>query len=505
MAPVRLKDVPYIAIDSIIVNRDARQRREIDIERDGFAAAIKREGVVVPLLCSRSSGRIELVYGERRLTAAKAAGFTDVPVSFVEDMSADQLQLIELKENLDRAELPWRDAVRSVAKLHNLYQQRAVAEGADEWTAMDTARALSRSNQVNEMLAVAEYLDDPRFARCATVREAYNIVQRFAKRAEADMLNDLAEVGAAVFGTIAAAGPAASGSGEGNENPPVVSAHGAENNASTGTQIRPETAPLGKTASPPITAPAPAPESILVADFKSWVVDYSGPKFNFVHCDFPYGRNVFDGPQSGRDSWLAGSGTAVTEQPYDDAPDVYWELIEVFCKNLDRFMHPSAHLMFWLDAEPKVMWETVERFRALAPSLVFLPKPLIWVKSDNVGVLSDPKRRARHIYEAALVASREDRLIVKAVSDAYSAPTDKAHHPSTKPEPVLRHFMQMFVDENTKMLDPTCGSGSALRAAESLGARYVLGLERDSTWADNARSALRTFRGLRKVTAGSSQ
>jgi len=43
--------------------------------------------------------------------------------------------------------------------------------------------------------------------------------------------------------------------------------------------------------------------------------------------------------------------------------------------------------------------------------------------------------------------------------------------------------MQMFVDENTTLLDPTCGSGSALRAAESLGARHVLGLEKDEEYA----------------------
>jgi predicted RNA methylase len=59
----------------------------------------------------------------------------------------------------------------------------------------------------------------------------------------------------------------------------------------------------------------------------------------------------------------------------------------------------------------------------------------------------------------------------------------------------------MFVDENTRLLDPTCGGGSALRAAESLNAGSVLGIERDRTHYDAAVSAHRSFRLLRGVKA----
>jgi len=39
--------------------------------------------------------------------------------------------------------------------------------------------------------------------------------------------------------------------------------------------------------------------------------------------------------------------------------------------------------------------------------------------------------------------------------------------------------MQMFVDESTTMLDPTTGSGNSVIIAERLGAKKVLGIERD--------------------------
>jgi DNA modification methylase len=42
----------------------------------------------------------------------------------------------------------------------------------------------------------------------------------------------------------------------------------------------------------------------------------------------------------------------------------------------------------------------------------------------------------------------------------------------------------------TSILDPTCGSGTALRAARSLGAQRFLGLEANKEYADDA---LRAF------------
>jgi predicted RNA methylase len=51
---------------------------------------------------------------------------------------------------------------------------------------------------------------------------------------------------------------------------------------------------------------------------------------------------------------------------------------------------------------------------------------------------------------------------------------------SEKPVPMLKHFMEMTVDEYSRVLDPTAGSANALKAATALGAPTVLGLERDA-------------------------
>jgi DNA modification methylase len=162
-------------------------------------------------------------------------------------------------------------------------------------------------------------------------------------------------------------------------------------------------------------------------------------------------------------------------------------------------MSLSAHLMFWYSEN----WrdETRDFFAQHAPSLTIQTHPLIWVKSDNAGLVTDVRRRPRHVYETCLLASRGDRHIVGPKADAYSSPTDKTLHPSTKPEPMLKHFMGMLVDENTTLFDPTAGSGAALRAGEALGATKVLGLEIDPKTCELAQQALRNSRRLRQAAS----
>lgn len=115
--------------------------------------------------------------------------------------------------------------------------------------------------------------------------------------------------------------------------------------------------------------------------------------------------------------------------------------------------------------------------------------PLVWLKSDGTGILPDSNMGPRQIYETAFHCIRGKRPIVRAVSNAVAAPTTKTVHMSEKPVQVLEHFFRMYVDENTRMLDPTCGSANALKAALRHGASGVLGIERDPEFYEAATTA----------------
>jgi hypothetical protein len=456
-----------VACSDIIIARDERQRRAIDTK--GLKESIGKMGVLNPIIVSMEGEFIRLVAGERRLTASMELGLTDIPVRFSTDLSAIELQLVEAEENFKRTDLDWQDQVQAVARIHRLYLGLD-----DEWTQAETAEALSITQGLVSMyLRVQLQLHEERIKNAASVREAYNILDRRDGRIAGDALEDLL------------ATPDGNGTGGGELVPDGarVMVPGGETQ-SPGISIPP--ANPGPYAPPTTTPPSPsASETILNTSFLTWVENYSGGKFNLVHCDFPYGIDAFNGPQ------MMGN----EEKAYVDTRDTYVQLLESFCKNLDKFMSLSGHLMFWYSAKHHNL--TMETFRALAPSLDFAPFPLIWVKSNNAGIVSEPRHGARHIYETCLFATRGKRPIVRVVSDAYSAPTDVKLHPSTKPEPMLRHFMQMLVDGHTKMFDPTCGSGASIRAAESLGAGQTLGLEIDPAFAGPAQAALKQARLLR--------
>lgn len=448
-------------LSTIIVDRAARQRQEIGID-DGLVDSIKRLGVLNPIIVEETSpGEYRLIAGERRLIHSAHAGLRDIPIRLVTDLSDLEKQIVELDENLRRKDFVWKEEAAAIGRIHGLYEQIA-DEAGEAWNATRTSEAIGiKPSLMTIYLRVYNGRDNELVAKATGLREAYNILARKDERAEADAINDIVESNLAFLAPKAASLPA--------------SAAGAKSSPA---------APSG----PNIVAPE---ISILNLPFDEWASTYTGPRFNLIHCDFPYGVGVFDGEMAGGDR----------HGGYADTADVYWALCASMAKHLDRIMSPSGHMLFWLSADIDIMYKTKDFFRANAPSLDFLGFPLIWLKSDNTGIVSDPQRRPRHIYEACLFASREDRKIVRTKADAYPAPTNKDVHPSTKPEPMLRHFMEMLVDENTRLLDPTCGSGAALRAAESLGARpeNVLGLELDATHCENARRALRNFRLLRSA------
>jgi ParB family transcriptional regulator, chromosome partitioning protein len=458
-----LDEYKRVALSVIRIEREQRQRKEIE-DLEGLAASIGKFGVLNPIIITKD---YQLVAGERRYLASASIGMLDIPVRFVEDLSPSELKIIELEENIKRSDLGWRDLVSAMAEIHALHKSID-----SEWTLTQTAEECNVGHPLVSMyLRVHEHFDDERIQQASTFNEAYNILKRRDARAAGDALMELIELPAAAQAPASATVDA---NGILVELPPA--APGA----------------YAPTVIPKIVVPA-AEKTILCENFLAWAPKYSGPKFNFIHCDFPYGIDVFSGPQ--------GRGAEPTSG-YSDQLGVYTTLLECLCSNLNQLMSISGHMMFWYSDKHRDI--TRRMFQKLAPSLEIHPYPLIWLKTDNAGIASDPRHGPRHVYETALFLTRGKRQIVRVVSDAYGAPTDKALHPSCKPEPMLKHFFGMLVDDSTTMLDPTCGSGSSVRAAEWHGAKLVLGLEQDPGFCDSARKALHMDR-IKRAASGSNR
>lgn len=440
-----------IPLNQIIINRGDRQRREINV--DDLLPSILRYGVRSPILVEKieDSGFYLLIFGERRFTASKELNLATIPARIASELSPRDRKIIELEENVHRKDLSWKDFVSAVQQIHSLHTQ-----DDPEWTQASTAEVISLSkDSVSKLLRVAIDLADPRVQACTGWGPAWNLLARRDGRAVDDIFNELMEE---------------------PEAPSEI-----------------DSPAIGSISRPPENSSVTLDQnhyhkpSIFQADFIKWIEAYTGPPFTFIHCDFPYGIE-HQRSEQGRSAEWGG---------YEDSSSTYWELLETLVNYQSKIFAPKSHLMFWISSDISTIQQTLSYLEDGISELDFIMRPLIWLKSDGRGIINDPNRGPRHVYETAIIANRGDRFVIAPVADAYAAPCGDKAHQSEKPEPVLRHFFRMFVDENCRFLDPTCGSGSSVCAADSLRAKSVTGIELNQEWAEIAEQRLRKSRNIR--------
>lgn len=370
-----------------------------------------------------------LIAGERRLTACTSLGWTDIPVQFADTLDPTELHIIELEENVRRIDLSWVDRTRAIEEYHRMRKTQNPEHSID-----DTSAALNMNKSaVYKHITVAEELNrDPKIAEIENFSTAHNLIQRKMERSGAAALREAVAI----------------------------------------------SSPTPASSAAPAIASLRRYAELQNADFLEWMKKGRKESFNLIHCDFPYGVSTGD---------KKGQSAAKTLGTYADGEDVYWTLLDSMLFHQDNFIAPSAHMMFWFSMN--FYEETRKRLEAAGWSVN--PMPLIWGKSDNTGIIPDPNRGPRQIYETALLCSRGDRKIVKPVANLCWTETTKEYHTSEKSLTMLKHFFRMLVDDSTTLLDPTCGSGMAVKAAEISGAKFALGLERELDFYTGARHNLK--------------
>jgi ParB/RepB/Spo0J family partition protein len=431
---------------------EGRQRQSIsDIEP--LALSIQRIGLLHPIVVRRTK---ELVVGERRYRAAAMLGWETIPAQFIDELSSQELDLVELEENMKRQDLTWQEDCLAHLRFHQ--GQEELHDGI--WSTEMSAEYLGcHLRTLQRRIEVARALEsgDEGVSGCESVGAAYTVLSRKRDRAlgsEAVILDDAFRIDVGATSGSPTAQTAPTPGGEFKAGPPPW-----------------ERNPV-----------RPVEEDIICADFREWAKTYEGEPFNFLHVDFPYGIAHHESEQGAADKW----------ETYTDTEKVYVELLRTLLEHRDRVIAPSAHVMFWLSMNQYE--DTVDWFRL--KGFTVNPRPLIWAKSDNVGILPDPLRGPRQTYELALFISLGGRKIAEPVADVCWFPGSRheAKHQSEKPWGMLKHFFRLFVDEHTAMLDPTCGSGNALACAWKMGAQRVLGMDLSDNHVETARSLLRQTR-----------
>lgn len=109
VASVKTPDTPReeISLDAVFSNPQQPRRHFSDIQLEELTASIKSQGILQPILVrprSGDPGTYEIVAGERRWRAAKAAGLRSVP-AVVREMNDQEVLVVALMENLQREDL----------------------------------------------------------------------------------------------------------------------------------------------------------------------------------------------------------------------------------------------------------------------------------------------------------------------------------------------------------------------------------------------------------------
>lgn len=434
-----------IPIESITYDDKTRQRQELP-EIPELAASIERLGQLNPVILDREN---KLIAGRRRLEACRQLGYTTILARYHDSLSQSDRQLVELDENIRRVDITWQEKAAAILGIFEL-------RGGEETLEVFSGYIGLSETEVQRCLSVGKALrqGEPAILAAVSLRQAAELLSRRRKLAFDTALSRFEEEDF----HEQQEGNGTAGSGDGPNPVAVDRAFGLGQTGGTTAGQQPVSDSL---------RPAErSPYSIIAGDFIQFARGYVGPKFNFIHCDFPYGIG-FDSSDAAR--------TEGHESNYKDSEETFWALTEALLQNQDRLVLPSAHMLFWFS----MRYYDAIRARLESANWTVCYLPLVWHKSDGAGIAADFKRRPKHVYETALWCSRGDRLLLQLRNDVFAHPIvrNTEGHLSAKPQAMLEYFLSMGVGELSDFLDPTCGSGTSIRAAAALGARRALGIE----------------------------
>jgi ParB family chromosome partitioning protein len=179
-----------VAADDIRKNRWQPRRSMQEEGLSELAESIREHGVLQPLLVRAAETGYELIAGERRLRAARAAGLKDVPVILMEAADNDVLELA-LVENVQREDLNVMEEAEAYGVLADTFgltqEQIAQRVGKARASITNTMRLMGLPEDVKQMVAARAL--SPGHAKALTGLDIAQEQSLLAKRAAAEGLS----------------------------------------------------------------------------------------------------------------------------------------------------------------------------------------------------------------------------------------------------------------------------------------------------------------------------
>ncbi len=152
-----LKNITYVKTDSIRPNPYQPRKQFRKDSLDELCESIKQYGVLQPINVRKiTTGRYELVAGERRLRAAKLAGLSEIPTIII-NVDDNNSAVMALIENLQRENLSYMEEAESYCNLineHKFTQEELARKiGKSQSTIANKIRLLKLPPMVKKILA----------------------------------------------------------------------------------------------------------------------------------------------------------------------------------------------------------------------------------------------------------------------------------------------------------------------------------------------------------------
>ena len=141
---------------SLIKDNSFQPRTDYNDEKlNELKASIQEKGILQPILVREKNGGYEIIAGERRLRAARALNFEEVPV-IVKNVTDQEALVIALVENIQREELNAIEEAEAYKKLIEDfgYSHESVAKsvGKDRSTITNLLRLLKLPSQIQKSI-----------------------------------------------------------------------------------------------------------------------------------------------------------------------------------------------------------------------------------------------------------------------------------------------------------------------------------------------------------------
>ncbi len=179
-----------IPLDRVTPGGAQPRKRFDESELAELTDSIRQHGVLQPILVRKQGTGYELIAGERRVRAAKAAGLREIP-ALVRPLSDDDAATAALLENLQRSDLSFFEEAEGIAALiraTGMTQEQAAARlGKQQSTVANKLRLLRYSDAER-----AEILNGgltERHARCLLAEPDAERRMALIRRAVAQRLN----------------------------------------------------------------------------------------------------------------------------------------------------------------------------------------------------------------------------------------------------------------------------------------------------------------------------